>query len=139
MPARRLLQPRNSDRVIPLVFSCWFLYAAIWLELINHDTHEFDAFYAWMWPWVFAAAGVLGIAYAARPHSRLLFAWSGGLMIGALVSRAFSLLAAWLTGQITLSTPRTWLSGGAWMLLAYSVGTIWSRFLAPISAARRNA
>lgn len=136
---RRLLKPEHADRVIAGVFGAWFLYEAVLLGLIYlDDTDSITPFFDWLWPWAFAAAGMLGLAYAFRPESKHLAAWSGGLMIASLLSRAFSLIAQYIAHVGPLSLPRTLLGAGVWAMLGYSVGVIWRRLLAPMSTARRH-
>lgn len=138
---RRLLEPRNADRLIPLVFGAYFLYAAIWLwvSVIDDADDTVPIFFDELWPWVFATAGVLGVAYAVKPSSRALAAWSGGVMILALLSRAASIFVAWVNDAEAISTARAFLAVGTWSVLGYAVGTIWGRVLGPLGRRRRES
>lgn len=137
---RSLFAPRHADRVIAATFGAWFLYAAVWLWLIwlDDSSDAVPVFYDWAWPYVFAVAGLVGIAYAIRPQERHLAAWSGGLMIAALLSRAFTILASWLTDQGAISAPRAMLGASVWTILGWALGIIWTEVLRPLNERRRK-
>lgn len=136
---RRLFSPANADRLIPLVFGGYFLYASVWLWVSVFDDADdtIPLFFDWLWPFVFAAAGILGVAHSCRPASKHLAAWSGGVMILALLSRAAAGLASWASTNETFSMPRAFLGAGTWTILGYAVGLIWRRVLLPMGNRRR--
>lgn len=137
---RRLLEPTNADRLIPLVFGAYFLWAATWLyiSVVDDADDTVPVFFDHIWPWVFGAAGVLGVMYATRPQSRTLAAWSGGVMILALLSRAATIFVSWLNDAESISTARAFLAVGTWSVLGYAVGIIWTRVLGPLGRRRRE-
>lgn len=135
---RRLWKPQNADRLISATFGLWFVYEAILLFIVSISTAESAVtFFEPIWPWVFAAAGVAGLVYAVKPSLRLL-AFTGGLMIAALLSRSFSLVAQWVAGTGPLGWARTFFGAGVWVMLGYSVGLIWTRLLRPLSLTRQR-
>lgn len=137
---RRLLEPTNADRLIPLVFGVYFLYAAAWLHISAIDAADdtVPVFFDELWQWVFAAAGVLAVAYAVKPASQHFAAWSGGVMILALLSRGASIFVAWVNDAEAISTARAFLGLGTWTVLGYAVGIIWTRVLGPLGRRRRE-
>ena len=132
---RRLHQ--QPDRVIPAVFGAYFVVAAIWLYDLWRDDRT-TVFFEPAWPAVFLLAGLLSIAYAFHPHDRHLAAWSGGLMLASCLSRAAVILVAAHDGTIELIEARAWLTAATWSILAYAIGTIWTRFLRPLGEGRRG-
>lgn len=136
---RQLLKPHNADRSIPLAFGAYFVWASAWLwvSVVDDANDTVPIFFDTVWPWVFGAAGALGIWQAARP-SRVTLAWSGGLMILAVLSRAMTILLAWLQDVEDLSTARALFGVGTWTTLGYALGVIWTRLLLPVRQARER-
>lgn len=127
----------QSDRVIPASFGLYFLVSSYWLWELAEDDTSSVLFERW-WPVTFVVAGVLAIAYSAAPQSRLLAAWSGGMGVGACLSRAMVILLAMHEGTIELLEARAWLTAATWVALGYAIGVIWSRFLRPLGVGRRH-
>lgn len=59
-----------------------------------------ELFLGWFWPWWWVAAGAACVAYALRPHSIQLHAFSGAALTVAAVSRAFQLGLAAALGDV---------------------------------------
>lgn len=127
----------ESDRVIPAVFGLYFLVSSWWLWELAEDDSSSVLLERW-WPVAFVVAGALSLAYSTYPHSRTLAAWSGGMGVGACLSRAMVILLAMHEGTIELLEARAWLTAGTWVALGYAIGVIWSRFLRPLGVGRRH-
>ena len=82
-------------------------------------------FYADLWPWWFATAGILTLMWAVRPESRLLLATSGAFAVSAMVSRAMAILLQATETAATLTTPQLHIAGLVWTGLAASLAYIW--------------
>lgn len=133
-PLRRL--HTQSDRVIPAAFGVYFFVSSFWLWELAADGTTKVAGDDW-WPAAFVLAGVLCVAYSAKPESRLLAAWSGGISVGACLSRALVIVLAMYNDTIELLEARAWLTAATWTALGYAIGVIWSRFLRPLGIGRR--
>lgn len=133
------MNAKNADRIVASIFGSWFVYTAIWLAVIWWDEHSdtVPVFYDWAWPWVFGIAGAVGLAYAKWPSNKQLAAWSGGLMMACLLSRAFTVLMTWGIDH-SISAPRAFFGAGVWLILGYSLGLIWTRLMKPMGDVRRS-
>lgn len=125
----------EPDRGVPLVLGGYFTVASFWLIGVWRNG-ESVAFYPWLWPWVFAAAGIVTLAYAKWPQNGTLAAYSGGLMVASVLSRAMTLLLTWWSGE--LSGARALLGACTWTVLGYTIGYIWTALMSRLAAARRR-
>jgi hypothetical protein len=134
---RRAGRRMAADRTVPTVLGAYFLFAAWQLFQLWQDTDD-HVFFDWLWPYVFALAGVTSVAYAIRHGSHLLAAWSGGLMIAACLSRAWAVVTAVALNRADIDDARGWLIAGTYIVLAYAIAAIWHRILGPATHLRRH-
>lgn len=132
---RRLFDPDHADRTVPSVIGAYFVWAAFWLWRLEGEPST-EVFYDWLWPWVFLAAGVLGIAYAAWPQSKHLAAWSAALMAGACVSRAWAVLASAFAEKGLWVWPEAVFRASTWLLTGFLISLVWVAFLMPLHQRR---
>lgn len=133
----RMAKKLAADRSIPAGLGLYFVFAAWQLHRLWAHTDD-HVFFDWLWPYVFVAAGILALAYAWKPTSPALAAWSGGFMIAACLSRAWAVIAAVISDTTDLDDARAWLVAGTYAVLAYSIAAIWHRILGPSTFVRRH-
>jgi hypothetical protein len=134
---RRLFDHDHADRTVPAVFGIYFLWSAGWL-FASWQQSDNAVFYEWLWPWFFGAAGLVCLAYAIRPWSLHLFAWSAGMMAGACVSRSIAVLLTIADGKAPVSDARSWVAVATWVAFGYALSLVWIVFLWPLNHLRRK-
>lgn len=114
-----------GDRWAPLMLGGYFAVSAfpLWSQ---YREEESVIFYAWLWPWVFAAAGVLTIAYALRPKHEL-GAVAGATMLLAVGARGISTLLTWANGELPWS--RGLFAFLTWGVIGWLMAYVWIRLL----------
>lgn len=117
---------RYPARLVLGGFSALCAQQLAWEHYVTHATRGFVL--EWFWPFVFAAAAVATGGYLARPDSRQLWRWSGGLLIAAYGSRA---LAVAFRAAATDWTAAAAIGTGIWFVLAALVYYGWLRFARP--------
>ena len=102
----------------------WFLSSE---SLVPSDS----SFLQRLWPWMFLVGGLSSIALATWPRSRLLWAWSGGLVFFAIGSRGLTLLAGSVDNLENLTATQLRIFGLVWLMAAFLATVVWRWLLGP--------
>lgn len=124
---RRLLTPA----AIPAALGGTFVWLAVWMWFLHREPGE-TVFYDHVWPWAFAAAGVMSMALAFH-RSRHLTAWAGALLVGACLSRAYA-IAMHLWNDNDVSDSEAVIRATAWVGFGFALSVIWAHVLMPRDA-----
>jgi hypothetical protein len=121
-----------------LVMGLAFLAISNRLWEVSQGPANFSTFAPDVWPWWFAAAGILTLMWASRPDSRCLLALSGAFAVSAMVSRAMATILQLTEAASALSTPSLHIAGIVWTGLASACAYVWLTDFRAVSALVRG-
>lgn len=121
----RMMRP--SDRLLVVAVAAWALGMGV-LSLL--DRGDGDVFLAPLFPWLFIAAALAALAYAAHPTVSLK-AWSGASLVTVTAGRGLGLIFGLIEQTSPVDGPRVLVGIGVWSMLSFALGVIWRLLIPP--------